>query len=81
MIGKVFGVSIQYNTDQLPEFVLECLKYLEEHCLQVEGLFRISADNNVLMEYKEKIDKGKQVKFNEITDVHLISGNFFFVKL
>jgi hypothetical protein len=73
-VGKLFGVSIQYTDDELPPFVIDTLKYLEENALDREGIFRLSGDNNILQEMKGKLDRGKKVDLSTIKDIHVVSG-------
>jgi hypothetical protein len=78
---KIFGVSIQYDTEELPAISLELIKELEVRSLfffklnldarTVQGIFRLSGDNNTILSYKEKIDKGKSYNLSDIQDIHV----------
>eukprot|EP01080_Neovahlkampfia_damariscottae_P010182 gene10182-2602_t len=73
--NKVFGVSIQYDTSELPSISLELIKHLEEkEAKNVVGIFRLSGDNNTIMSYKDKIDSGKKYNLNDIQDINVVTG-------
>lgn len=70
----VFGVAVPYEADNLPEFVVEGLKFIEQNGLHVEGLFRIPGDNAVMQKVKKKLEKGYTVDFSSLNNVHSVAG-------
>ena len=71
---KVFGESIQYDTTDLPEFVIDAISYLRNNALKIEGIFRINGDSNQINAIKKKIDQGKKVNFSKIQDINVVAG-------
>lgn len=50
---------VQFPEQKVPKFLSELIKFLLSKGLQEEGIFRQSGNQMTLLEYKEKIDRGK----------------------
>jgi len=70
-----FGVTIEWIASHqhqaIPPIMTKCIDFLSSHeCLEVEGIFRRSANAAVVRELQSKVDKGENVDF-EFQDVHI----------
>eukprot|EP01119_Soliformovum_irregulare_P015638 TRINITY_DN4425_c0_g1_i1.p1 TRINITY_DN4425_c0_g1~~TRINITY_DN4425_c0_g1_i1.p1 ORF type:complete len:511 (-),score=117.45 TRINITY_DN4425_c0_g1_i1:120-1472(-) len=77
--SQVFGVPLQDLLDRdgvrIPHIVVQCINYLRQHGLETEGLFRISPNQEELLEITEKFNDGQRVDFlNPRSDPHLVAG-------
>jgi len=72
-LRRVFGIPLDEllsrpngATDGIPIFIRKALDFImtSEEALKTEGVFRISAGNLALEQYKETIDSGNEVDFN-----------------
>jgi hypothetical protein len=72
--NQIFGKPLPNDPKNLPEFILEGLIYLEKKGLKSEGIFRLSGDNNIMQEFKKKIDSGKKIDFSSLDDINCVSG-------
>jgi len=73
--SQQFGVTIEWISSQqqvaIPPVMTKCIDFLSQpDCLEVEGVFRRSANAAVVRELQTKIDQGENVEF-EIQDVHI----------
>jgi len=73
--SQQFGVTIEWINSQqqvsIPPVMTKCIDFLSHpDCLEVEGIFRRSANAAVVRELQTKIDQGETVDF-EIQDVHI----------
>ncbi|EDQ89009.1 uncharacterized protein MONBRDRAFT_8581 [Monosiga brevicollis MX1] len=73
---RVFGVpslaSIEdTNPDGIPNFLVSCVDFLTSNGLDVEGLFRRSANAMTVNEAKAALNSGQPYPFDEQTDIHL----------
>lgn len=73
--NQQFGVTIEWIASQqqvaIPPVMTKCIDFLSHpDCLEVEGIFRRSANAAVVRELQTKIDQGENVDF-EIQDVHI----------
>lgn len=74
VLGEIFGRSIedlpvQYTTPlhlthistiiNIPSIILDCLLYLVHYSLQVEGIFRISGDEDSITDLRRSYDEGE----------------------
>lgn len=72
-----FKVSLQFivdhnNGDPIPPVVRQCVEFLENpDVLEVEGLFRRSANTLVVKTVQEEFNKGQTVSFEDLNDVHI----------
>jgi len=78
---EIFGVSLEevmkhpMNQDQaIPLIVLNSMRYLLRHGLDMEGIFRLSGRAQRLEEIKAAYDRGEAVDFSAEQDVHVIAG-------
>lgn len=53
---------VQFPETKIPKFLSELIKYLCAKGLQEEGIFRQSGNQTTILEYKEKLDRGKGVR-------------------
>lgn len=73
--SQQFGVTIEWISSQqqvsVPPVMTRCIDFLSHpDCLEVEGIFRRSANAAVVRELQTKIDQGENIDF-EIQDVHI----------
>lgn len=76
---RVFGVPLNIavandpvSSDvRVPKFVYDCIKYVEENGLDVEGIYRVSASKSKLDELEKLADSGVILTF---TDTHHSAG-------
>eukprot|EP00013_Stygamoeba_regulata_P003266 CAMPEP_0177628678 /NCGR_PEP_ID=MMETSP0447-20121125/259_1 /TAXON_ID=0 /ORGANISM="Stygamoeba regulata, Strain BSH-02190019" /LENGTH=261 /DNA_ID=CAMNT_0019129941 /DNA_START=166 /DNA_END=948 /DNA_ORIENTATION=+ len=75
---EVFGVPLQELAarDQVdvPVFLLRLIKFLNDTALEVEGVFRMSAGVKQLEQLRVQVDRGLDLPFAEIGDVHLVAS-------
>jgi hypothetical protein len=53
---KIFGAPVDPDADTAPKFVIDIISYLEENALQLEGIFRIPGDNEVMEKAKKIVE-------------------------
>eukprot|EP00730_Choanoeca_flexa_P009508 TRINITY_DN12660_c0_g1_i6.p2 TRINITY_DN12660_c0_g1~~TRINITY_DN12660_c0_g1_i6.p2 ORF type:complete len:234 (+),score=56.98 TRINITY_DN12660_c0_g1_i6:685-1386(+) len=73
---SVFGAATlddvtRVNDDGIPEVLINCVNYLEFNALQVEGIFRRSANALEVKETKRLFNQGQEVDFDTYNDVFL----------
>ncbi|NXY46433.1 RHG01 protein, partial [Ceuthmochares aereus] len=72
-----FGVSLQHLREKSPDqspvplVVRETIAYLQEHALNKEGIFRRSANIQVVKDIQQKYNMGVPVDFQEYEEIHL----------
>uniref|UniRef100_A0A7S4NR34 Rho-GAP domain-containing protein n=1 Tax=Paramoeba aestuarina TaxID=180227 RepID=A0A7S4NR34_9EUKA len=81
---KVYGNKIselsrfdqEVNPDALPvpTPILRLIEFLNDHCLSVEGIFRLSGNQNEVDIERRKIDAWEPVEYSSVKDAHLVSG-------
>jgi hypothetical protein len=62
VVGDIFGRSLHEtspNGHAVPDIVLDCLLYLLHNSLKVEGIFRISGDEDTVADLRRSYDEGK----------------------
>ncbi|XP_072473727.1 rho GTPase-activating protein 1 isoform X2 [Notamacropus eugenii] len=75
--NQQFGVSLQHlqeksiEPEHLPLVLRETIAYLQAHALTTEGIFRRSANTQVVREVQQKYNMGLPVNFEQYDDVHL----------
>ncbi|XP_029437925.1 rho GTPase-activating protein 1 isoform X1 [Rhinatrema bivittatum] len=75
--NQQFGISLQHlrerNLEQgnVPLVVRETIAFLQDHALTVEGIFRRSANTQIVKEVQQKYNMGVPVNFQQYEDVHL----------
>lgn len=75
--NQQFGVSLQHLREKSPDqspvplVVRETIAHLQEHALATEGIFRRSANTQVVKEVQQKYNMGVPVDFQQYEDVHL----------
>ncbi|KAM4899418.1 rho GTPase-activating protein 1 [Sylvia borin] len=75
--NQQFGVSLQHLREKSPDqspiplVVRDTTAHLLEHALDTEGIFRRSANTQVVREVQQKYNMGVPVDFQEYEDVHL----------
>ncbi|OBS65424.1 hypothetical protein A6R68_06016 [Neotoma lepida] len=75
--NQQFGVSLQHlqekNPDQepIPIVLRETVAYLQAHALTTEGIFRRSANTQVVREVQQKYNMGLPVDFDQYNELHL----------
>ncbi|CAC5370674.1 Rho GTPase-activating protein 1,Rho GTPase-activating protein 8 [Mytilus coruscus] len=70
-----FGVKLQQILQNykcvIPPVVEICVEFLRKNALDVEGIFRRSANASVLKDVQKRFNQGETVDFDEINDVHI----------
>ncbi|KAJ8247712.1 hypothetical protein GJAV_G00249440 [Gymnothorax javanicus] len=72
-----FGVALSVlreksaDHDCVPLVMRDTIGFLKEHGLQTEGIFRRSANVNLVKNIQHKYNSGEEVNFSELADVHL----------
>uniref|UniRef100_A0A2K5PBR7 Rho GTPase activating protein 1 n=1 Tax=Cebus imitator TaxID=2715852 RepID=A0A2K5PBR7_CEBIM len=75
--NQQFGVSLQHLQEKNPEqepipiVLRETVAYLQAHALTTEGIFRRSANTQVVREVQQKYNMGLPVDFNQYNELHL----------
>ncbi|KAM5247685.1 rho GTPase-activating protein 1 [Ctenodactylus gundi] len=73
--NQQFGVSLQHlqekNPEQIPIVLRETVAYLQAHALTTEGIFRRSANTQVVREVQHKYNMGLPVDFDQYNELHL----------
>ncbi|KAF0879200.1 RHG01 protein, partial [Crocuta crocuta] len=75
--NQQFGVSLQHLQEKNPEqepvplVLRETIAYLQAHALTAEGIFRRSANTQVVREVQHKYNMGLPVDFDQYNDLHL----------
>uniref|UniRef100_A0A8C0SHE1 Rho GTPase activating protein 1 n=1 Tax=Canis lupus familiaris TaxID=9615 RepID=A0A8C0SHE1_CANLF len=75
--NQQFGVSLQHlqeknpEQDPIPLVLRETIAYLQAHALTTEGIFRRSANTQVVREVQQKYNMGLPVDFDQYNDLHL----------
>ncbi|KAI0209051.1 Rho GTPase-activating protein 8 [Lamellibrachia satsuma] len=74
--SQQFGVSLQFikehnNSEVIPPVMRQCIAYLRENGLEVEGIFRRSASAVVLRKVQQLFNEGKEVDFAAFCDIHI----------
>jgi hypothetical protein len=61
VIGEIFGTPLHETShgNGVPDIVLDCLLYLLHNSLTVEGIFRISGDEDTVADLRRSYDEGK----------------------
>lgn len=74
---KVFGGKLEDACDPgklVPYVVLDCIKYLEQHAMKIEGVFRLSGGAQAIKQYAAAYDRGERANFDNEQDPHNVSG-------
>jgi len=77
---RIFGIPLtdiiekESNSSPIPKVVKICIDLITEKHLEVEGLFRISANSNTLDKLKKEIDKGNFDDLMNELEPHNIAG-------
>jgi len=71
-----FGVTLQFIMEnhpghEIPPVVDDLLAYLRASALNVEGIFRRSANLTLLRDVQKRVNQGEIVNFHTLNDVHL----------
>lgn len=71
-----FGVSLQYlrdkgNGETIPLVMRQTVQFLKQNALQTEGIFRRSANIQIIKEIQKQYNLGKLIKFEEYGDEHV----------
>lgn len=60
--------------NDIPVFIAKAIDQIKKRGLEVVGIFRISPPKSLLDELKNKIDRGIEINWDEIDDIHVCSG-------
>ncbi|XP_003977636.1 rho GTPase-activating protein 1 [Takifugu rubripes] len=75
--NQVFGVPLQLlrqrssDGDCVPVVMRDTINFLSEQGLEIEGIFRRSANVTLVKETQQRYNSGETVHFSEMEDVHL----------
>lgn len=77
--NRIFGVEyeilMEKETEKCPKIVIELIDYLlQEKASEVEGIFRVSGTQGDIDDILFQIDKGKDIEWKSIKDIHTISS-------
>ncbi|XP_062589732.1 rho GTPase-activating protein 24-like isoform X1 [Saccostrea cucullata] len=80
--GAIFGQSLEETMAyehklgrRLPFLMEQCVNFLTQNGLEVEGIFRLPGRNLLIKELKEKFDSAERVIFDEDdVDVHTVAS-------
>jgi len=50
---------LQKNAQGIPILIEKCIEYIEEKTIKLEGIFRVSAMGDILLDLKRQADEGK----------------------
>jgi hypothetical protein len=74
---RVFGVPLAQTIPpgrELPPLVEDCIRYLEERALDVEGIFRLSGSTTAIEKYVEMYNSGTPPDLSKERDPHTVTG-------
>ncbi|XP_069504170.1 rho GTPase-activating protein 12 isoform X9 [Ambystoma mexicanum] len=77
---QVFGCSLislcQRENTTVPKFVTLCIDHLEEHGLDVDGLYRVSGNLAVIQKLRFAVNHDEKLDLNDSKweDIHVITG-------
>lgn len=75
---KTFGVPIvdllRFEGGEVPLLMQECISYIEEKAMDVEGLFRIPGDKKEIEQLRQSWDRGNRVEMATIQNPHTVTG-------
>lgn len=67
MTIKKTSLKEQNGGDPIPRTIRTCVNYLEQdHCLDIEGVFRRSAKVNVVKTVQQAFNMGEKINFNSL---------------
>ncbi|GFO38185.1 rho GTPase-activating protein 24 [Plakobranchus ocellatus] len=80
--GALFSQSLEeilfyekQENRRIPYIITECIDYLYNHALEVEGIFRLPGRQSVIKDIISRFEKGHKVSFEqEGTDVHAVAS-------
>ncbi|KAJ8319329.1 hypothetical protein KUTeg_004420 [Tegillarca granosa] len=80
--GAIFGQSIaetmsfsRHNDLKVPVIIRDCIEFLTEYGLEIEGIFRLPGRSIMIKEYKAKYDTAERVVFDiSNIDVHSVAS-------
>lgn len=58
----------------VPSLVARCVKFLDEHGLEQEGLYRISGSSAVIQDWRARFNEDPFTNFDADTDPHAVAG-------
>eukprot|EP01126_Amoeba_proteus_P021953 TRINITY_DN22302_c0_g1_i1.p1 TRINITY_DN22302_c0_g1~~TRINITY_DN22302_c0_g1_i1.p1 ORF type:complete len:118 (+),score=23.52 TRINITY_DN22302_c0_g1_i1:447-800(+) len=68
---QVFGKPLE---GVVPPFYDSLITLLENEAIEVEGIFRLSGNNTVINNYRDKVDMGIAPSITTIKDPHSVAG-------
>ncbi|KAJ3443817.1 rho/rac/cdc gtpase-activating protein [Anaeramoeba flamelloides] len=75
---EIFGVPlqtvIQRDNSKIPKIILNSVKYLEKNGLKTLGIFRKSGYKKQIDQYKQRINLGENLLFENENNVHNVTG-------
>ncbi|XP_065438958.1 rho GTPase-activating protein 12 isoform X12 [Chrysemys picta bellii] len=77
---QVFGSSLtslcQRENSSVPKFVKLCIEHVEEHGLDVDGLYRVSGNLAVIQKLRFAVNHDEKLDLNDSKweDIHVITG-------
>ncbi|XP_053265584.1 rho GTPase-activating protein 12 isoform X1 [Podarcis raffonei] len=77
---QVFGCNLnslcQRENSTVPKFVKLCIEYVEEHGLDVDGLYRVSGNLAVIQKLRFAVNHDEKLDLNDSKweDIHVITG-------
>jgi hypothetical protein len=71
---QLFDLERNENAEAVPGPILRMICHINDHCLEVEGLFRLSGNQNEIDTLRRRIDTGESVEFTPSTDPHIVAA-------
>eukprot|EP01103_Thecamoeba_quadrilineata_P016072 TRINITY_DN5277_c0_g1_i1.p2 TRINITY_DN5277_c0_g1~~TRINITY_DN5277_c0_g1_i1.p2 ORF type:complete len:427 (+),score=73.96 TRINITY_DN5277_c0_g1_i1:2177-3457(+) len=71
-LAELFSNDV--SSDQLPQFLQPIFSFISTQCLEVEGIFRLSASKEELKPYKISINQGNIPNLQGNSDPHIATG-------
>eukprot|EP01100_Stratorugosa_tubuloviscum_P010827 TRINITY_DN470_c0_g4_i1.p1 TRINITY_DN470_c0_g4~~TRINITY_DN470_c0_g4_i1.p1 ORF type:complete len:650 (-),score=280.08 TRINITY_DN470_c0_g4_i1:242-2191(-) len=73
---SLFGLPLQKilarEKTKVPTIVTDIIEHLENHALEVEGIFRIPGDQKEIEYIKKILDRGHTIDFSTVRDPHTV---------
>jgi len=77
---QVYGVSLEKvmarksQRGKIPHIITKAVEFIDQNGLDVQGIFRISGAASSLSKYKDELDRGLCINFDDCGDPHVVAG-------
>lgn len=69
--GSLWGAVLRSPYEGIPKIVVQCVRYLQINAMQLEGIFRVPGNNDLIHDYEHGFETGAKV---QLTDAHSVAG-------